>query len=212
MKFEENYFINSKTSNFEENYFINSKTSNYSDYTGKKFNQLAEDLINECDFKPHDRIVDFGCATGGLIYGLKQRKFNNLKGTDVSYWAIEFGKKQFMLDKELDYFNRDLLSQQKDWLIFLDVLEHIHDAELREIMNIIKKSKVNKGIIIRVPVSAKEGEDYILSVSKNDKTHVQRHCKYWWIKLFKENGFKLVQEFSSKSIYSSPGVFTGWFK
>ena len=196
---------------FEEDYFQNSKKSNYADYAGRKFDKLCEELRINCEFKKRDRIVDFGCATGGLIYELKKRKFENLKGTDISYWAINFGKKQFGLEEELDYFNRELLAEQKDWLILLDVLEHIHNRELKEIMEIIKNSIIHKGIIVRIPISAREGENYVLAVSKNDKTHVQIHCKDWWIGLFNKYGFDLKEEFKGKEIYSSEGVLSGWF-
>jgi len=93
----------------------------------------------------------------------------------------------------------------------LDVLEHI--PSVQEIRLILKLTRKNGVLIIRIPVAVEEGQDYFLKVSRNDKTHVQCHCKTWWIKLFKECGYKLVEEFHHKKVlWSSKGVFTGVFQ
>lgn len=197
---------------FEQGYYKDSKVSNYKDYLGKKFNHLYSDLNAQIDFNKEDRILDFGAAVGGLLKEFKDNGFSSLKGTDVSYWAINTGKKCFGLDKELEHFNRNLLTQEWEWVFMFDVLEHIETEELFEIFKLIKEGKVNKGILVRIPVSLKEGEDYVLEISKNDKTHIQRHTKEWWCTLFKEFGFELIMEFEGDSIYSSEGVFTGMFK
>lgn len=196
---------------FETGYFCHSKISNYEDYRGKKFGSQSEELMTTLDMGYTDVVVDFGCATGGLLYEFKRKGFTTLRGTDISYWAIDFGKKAFQLDMELDYYNINVLDEEKDWLFLLDVLEHIHTVELERIMEIIKNSKVHKGIIMRVPVSAREGGDFVLDVSKNDKTHIQIHSKTWWIKLFKKHGLKLKEELDTDTIYSSDGVLAGWF-
>lgn len=194
---------------FEKKYFKDSKISNYKDYTKKKYAQLAKDIFESFKFKPQDFIVDFGCATGRLIYELKKLGLKKLKGTDVSYWAIEYGKQKLGLEKELDYFNLNLLVKPKKALLMLDVLEHVPTVE--EINRILRLAKKSELVIVRVPVALKEGQHFYLKVSRNDKTHVQCHEKNWWIKLFRKNGYKLLSELKLKSIYSSKGVFAGVF-
>jgi len=49
--------------------------------------------------KTKDVIVDYGCATGVLISSFKKLGFKKLTGTDISYWAIEYGKREFHLTK-----------------------------------------------------------------------------------------------------------------
>ena len=170
-------------------------------------------MIRVCNITKTDRIIDFGCATGALLHEFKKRGYDRIKGTDVSYWAIEWGKQKLKLDKELDYYNRNLLTEQKDIVIMLDVLEHIPSVtEIRLILKLTKK-KHRGQLIIRIPVAIEEGLDYYLKVSRNDKTHVQCHCKRWWLQLFEEGGYELIKEFYEKGvIWSSKGVFTGVLK
>lgn len=200
---------------FEREYFTgkNRGVSNYIDYREKKHSAICDTLIKVCNITKKHRIIDFGCATGALLHEFKKRGFNRIKGTDVSYWAIEWGKQNLGLKKELDYYNRNMLTERKDFVIMLDVLEHIPSVE--EIRLILKLTKNDhRGfLIVRIPVAVEEGQDYYLKVSRNDKTHVQCHCKEWWIKLFEECGYNLVEEFRHKNvIWSSKGVFTGVLK
>lgn len=197
---------------FKRDYFINSKISNYQDYTSKKFNGLADDLIKELSLEKTNKILDFGCATGGLLKELKERGFKFLKGTDISYWAVTQAKINNELLKQVDYFNLELLSKTYDYVFCFDVLEHIDTYNLQQILSLFAMGKIKKGFIVRVPVSAKEGEHFVLPVSRNDKTHIQIHTKEWWIDLFKKHGFKLKKVISQKEIYDSEGVFSAWFE
>jgi hypothetical protein len=93
--------------------------------------------------------------------------------------------------------------------LLLDVLEHI--PSITEINKYLKIANV-KNVVVRIPVSEKEGEPYVLLVSRNDSTHVQCHTKQWWIDLFKKHNFELIKKLNTKSIYDSEGVFAGVFK
>ena len=194
---------------FDADYFINSKISNYSNYTERKFDKLCSDLIKYCDIELGDSIRDWGCACGGLILEFKKRGFTNIKGTDISGWAISYGKEKLDLHDELEYYNINMLHEPKDWLIVLDVFEHIPSDELGEILKLIGSSTIGKGVIFRIPVTASEGEDFVLDVSKNDRTHIQRHSKEWWIQVFGSIGLEVSKRFRANSIYDSDGVFAG---
>jgi len=197
---------------FEKDYFIDSSTSNYRNYPKKIFRNQVEELVNYFGLKKSDRILDYGCACGGLLKEFKERGFRNIKGTDISHWAIDFGKRNFELENELEYYNRNLLSENMDYIFFLDVLEHIPLFETMFLLEILQKSPPSKYILVRVPVTRREGDDYFLDVSKNDKTHIQRHNKKWWIKLFEKYNFKLTDKPHLSSIYDSMGVFVGVFR
>ena len=191
--------------NFEKEYFINSKTSNYKCYTTKKYNDLALELISFLNLKEGDYVLDFGCATGHLLKCIKCNTKCKVKGTDISLWAIEYGKKNFGLQRELEYYNINLLATHPDYIFFLDVLEHIESGMLNNILKIASES-VKKAILVRVPVSLKEGENFVLEVSRNDKTHIQVHCKSWWINLFKKYQLTKIEYVNLKHIYNSDGV------
>ena len=196
---------------FEKEYFINSKVSNYQNYLTKKFSQLAKDIIKYFGLKKTDVIIDFGCGCGGLVFEIKKHGFSSIKGTDISHWAIEEGIKMFSLDKEIEHYNRNLLTQPKDYVFLFDVLEHMPQYEIGFVLELAKKN-LRKFVIVRVPVCRKEGEPYALEVSRNDKTHIQCHTREWWINRFEEKSYKLVDDLHLPSIYSSDGVFAGVFK
>ena len=191
---------------FEYDYFINSSISNYQDYLQKKYNMLAEEIIWELKIKEKDNVLDFGCATGALLKEFKKRGYKNIIGTDISVWAIEYGKNHFGMKNNLKHYSLDLLTTENDWIFFLDVLEHMNDPELNRIFKILSKHKPNKGVVVRIPVSLDEGENYAYEISRNDKTHIQCHSKKWWLKFFKKYKFKFSKVFLSQNIYDSKGV------
>ena len=195
---------------FEKNYFIKSKTSNYDNYLGKKYKDLCEDLIRHFKIKKRNTILDFGCGVGILVNEFVEKRFKKVKGTDISHWAIETGKDMFNLDC-LEYYNRNLLTKSNDYVLCLDVLEHIPEYEINFILSILNLNKKGK-VVMRVPVSLKEGEPYVLECSRKDKTHIQCHTKQWWINKFNEHGFSLIEELDLTTIYSSDGVFAGVFE
>lgn len=195
---------------FEKNYFVNSSISNYIDYRKKKFESQVSDLVNILKLKKTDSILDFGCATGGLLRCLKERGFTNIQGTDISCWAIEYGKSNFDLQNELEFYNRNLLYCGADYIFMFDVLEHLSDGELEIILKLARNGLAKK-LLVRVPISLNEGEDYFLDVSKNDKTHIQIHCKDWWIEMLNSFGFIFQKEIECETIYCSSGVFSGIF-
>ena len=194
--------------NFEKGYFVNSKISNYKNYSKRKFVQQTRDLIQLLDIKQSDYILDFGCATGGLLYEFKKMGYVNICGTDISYWSIQYGKEVLGLEKELRYYSLDVLSHHKDHLIMLDVLEHIPTVE--ELEHILKLASTNllKSCAVRIPVCNGLGDDFVLDVSRRDKTHTLCYPKDWWKQKFLEAGFKDIKPVFSESIYDSDGVYS----
>ena len=193
-----------ETRSFEKDYFVNSSFSNYKDYRKRKFNALAGDLIKIIPLDKDMKILDFGCATGGLLSEFKKRRFHSLKGTDISEYAITWGREKLDLEKILDYYNLNLLTEEFDIVFFLDVLEHVPKNEIHKLLK-LNRSKI---IVLRVPVSAFEGEHYVLKVSRNDQTHIQCHPKKWWIDLFKEHRYVVREKLKGKYIYDSKGVLS----
>mgnify|MGYP001582821707 CR=1 FL=1 len=189
---------------FNEHYFKGG--SNYTDYTKKKFDGLCEDLITVCRMNTTDKILDFGCASGGLLAEFKKRGFTKLTGTDISDWALTFGKQEYGLQSILKPFSLGLLNKKYDWVLMLDVAEHVNTIDLFGLLHALHKCDIKKGIIIRIPVSANEGEDFVLDVSKNDKTHIQRHEKKWWEAMFNIAGYKTYIAITMPTIYDSEGV------
>jgi len=193
---------------FDKKYFVGATKSNFKDYRKRKFEALALDLITTMfDIHGHINLLirDFGCGTGALVHQLHSHGITDIKGTDISQWSIAHGKNNYNPEL-LEYYNRNMLTEPHiDFILFLDVLEHMPLYEIENIFKILEQSKP-KRIIIRLPVSQKEGEDYILPVSRNDKTHIQVHSKRWWDFLFTQHGFTCESIIRKNNIYESAGV------
>lgn len=195
---------------FEKDYYIGGQISNYDNYFKKTFKEQATELINYFNLNKESKVLDYGCASGGLIKELKNRGIKRVVGTDISMFAIEYGKEHFMLEKELHYYNRNLLTKKYDLVVMLDVLEHMCEYEIEFILKLLSKNK--QSVLLRVPVSKKKGKPYVLKVSRNDKTHLICEPKNYWIGLFKKNGFELKEMLSLKTMYDSKGVLVGVFE
>ena len=189
---------------FNKEYFFG-RNSNYKDYRKIKYLGLACDIATILKLDCTKTVLDYGCATGCLVKELMSFT-PNVFGTDISQWAIEFGIKQYKLENNIFPYDKYLLCFPIDYVIMLDVLEHCTNEELRDVFTKINKNKRIKKIVVRIPVSLHEGEDYYLDISKNDKTHIQIHCKDQWEKFFKEYGFKFCEALDYKRIYDSIGV------
>ncbi len=186
---------------FNETYY---SSGNYNNYLERKFDEQADNIINIFNLEKNDKILDYGCALGGLLNALKEKGYENLTGTDISFWAIESGKQKYNLN--LQHYNRNLLTENWDVIILLDVLEHVNTEELDKIILLLSRIEIAKGIIIRLPVSKNESEDFVLECSKKDKTHIQCHCKEWWKTKFKEYNFNIDQVITMDTMYESEGV------
>ena len=190
--------------NFTSDYY---QTRNYANYLSRRFDALASDIKEELGLNSLTRILDFGCGYGGLVAALNDLGCTNIVGTDISQWAIEHGKE--MLDRiasKLQYYNRNLLDQEHDVLLILDVLEHVPVYEIENILRLARHG-CQSSMLVRIPVSADEGEPFVLPVSNNDPTHITCHTKGWWNAKFMGCGWKKCKDVVRPTIYDSPGVF-----
>jgi len=195
---------------YDKTYFT---SRNYENYLRRKFDLLANDLVDELNLEPSDRVVDFGCGYGGLIQELHRTGFDSIWGTDISNWAIEYGRGVFPeIADRLHYYNRNLLSEPKRHVFFLDVLEHMPEYEVEFALQLARNG-LEGYLVARIPISAQEGETYVLDVSNNDPTHINCHCRDWWLELFVKMGYDFVGDIKTLAIYSSDGVLSGkWMK
>ncbi|MHC4395649.1 MAG: class I SAM-dependent methyltransferase [Planctomycetota bacterium] len=186
-------------------------SGNYENYLKRKFQDLATDISNEISLTPDKEVIDFGCGYGGLLEELWNMGFDKLYGTDISMWVIDYGKLKFPhIEDKLYYHNMNCLTKRFDHLFLLDVLEHMPETDIEEILHL---ANIREFLIIRIPVSAHEGEKYVLDISNRDTTHICCHTRDWWIDFFDNNGYKFKGDIKRSSIYSSDGVLSGkWIK
>lgn len=184
---------------YDSDYF---NSVNYTDYLyrGDRYVKLANEVMGLVDNLelPKDRVLDFGCAVGHLLGGLKEH-VPYLYGTDISEWARDQATAKGLPVAATPYFD-----MEHDIVFSLDVFEHMPLEELQDFMENID----TKAIVFRVPVTAVSGGDYVLEVSRRDPTHNIRWTKEEWRKFFVYFGFDCLN-LNLHTIYNSDGVYSG---
>lgn len=195
---------------FDRGYFMDGAESNYVDYNKRKYKKLAKDIKKILKLNHNKGVLDYGCGTGILVKELY--KYCDARGTDISKWAIAYGIDKNKLGGKIHHYEKDQLSLGYDYVIILDVLEHCKKKEIKDIFKRMSKNGNLKSVLVRIPVSAIEGRDFVLDVSKKDKTHIQIHSKCWWHELFLKYDFDIINVVKEKTIYNSDGVLVWQLK
>ena len=157
---------------------------------GKKY---LEFLPKELD----SRIVDLGCGTGSLVSGLLNCGYTNVSGIDVSEENVQQGKLAGLSIKHreiIDFINESLSKNNKyDVVFLLDVLEHLDDDELYEVVDGVKKVLDKNGCFIIKTINA---ESLISGMGRYmDITHERSFTSYSLRELmnaFEYKNFKIL--------------------
>jgi SAM-dependent methyltransferase len=198
---------------YDEDYFEHGKSKGISNYEGYSKTEaktvvVVNDLVRE--FKlGGQRVLDYGCATGYHVRELRLRGVDAW-GTDISDYAINEAMENNPMFNFIHYYNKNLLTNHWDYILFLDVLEHMEGEELISVMNLMKKGETKK-IIVKIPICAKEGKKFVFEVSRKDKTHIMCKSKFWWKSLFKQFGYKKFEPIDTTYLFDSEGVLAGVF-
>lgn len=187
------------------------ETSNYANYSerGERYCKLAKEtttLLESLSILDKDsNIIDFGCATGHLIFGLKNLNYKNIFGVEISDWAREQClNNNFSVVSSINEIEHNL--NNKTIIYVLDVLEHMTDAECGDFF---EKTK-NCSIVLRIPVASSTGENFALEVSRKDPTHINCKTKKEWsdfILNFRDTNTKILR-LNLNTIYDSLGVMS----
>ena len=189
----------SNKNDYNEQYY---KTLNYVDYLNKldKYKHTAKEIVILLEQlclldKNNSQILDYGCAVGFLMEGLKEAGCKFVDGYDISEWACEYAR-----ESGHNIVN-SIVKNKYDILFALDVFEHMDDNEIYEaILDINPKT-----IIARIPSSMDEGKTFYLPVSQRDITHVNCKSKQTWISFFKQMNYFAIK-INLCSIYDTDGV------
>lgn len=184
---------------YDEKYFTTLNYSNYLDRRDKYKKTASEvtDLLEKLSLiNKRSTILDFGCAVGFLVSGLREIGYENTLGYDISEWARDYGRKL-----DLPIFGDLNVLGNIDLMFALDVFEHMKDEEIEKA--IIRLSRPN--LVVRIPSSV-DGKTFHLEVSKRDPTHINCKTKKDWEKFFLNLGYKTIIRLDLFSIYDSRGV------
>lgn len=173
---------------FDEDYFENGIKKRISGYESYKWipSRSIPEAISICERINFESVIDFGCAKGFLVHALSLLNKNAI-GVDISEYALnnslpQVKDKLFLLDKKLSEMNL-----QSDLLIAKDVLEHIPEGEIDDILS--EFYKVSNQVFLVIPLG--DNDFFRIAEYEIDKTHVTKKDEEWWINKIKKSGFKL---------------------
>jgi SAM-dependent methyltransferase len=100
-----------------------------SEFDAARFEVIADHLAALIPDK-ESRILDVGCATGGLLARLRQRGFRNVSGLDPSPGCAELARTHYDIEVQTGtVFQNNLPSETYDVIIVVGVLEHIREVK-----------------------------------------------------------------------------------
>jgi SAM-dependent methyltransferase len=191
---------------YDEDYYERGISSGKSGYDNYKWLpeltiKFAYQLIKNLDLKPHNKVLDFGCAKGFVVKALRLLDIDAY-GCDISNYAISNSDMEV---KEYCKLIRGKIPFELkfNWVIAKDVLEHLHEEELGNVLRYI--SEVSEKLFVIVPLG--DNNKFTVPQYNFDVTHKLAKTEEWWTKKFNSYGWT-VDKFS----YLINGMKDNWSK
>lgn len=142
---------------------------------------MAMTIIDLLKIKPHETILDFGCAKGFLVKAFRLLH-RDAFGVDISKYAISNA------DPTITYFCKphtdfSIFPEKFNYCISKDVFEHIPEEILPDKLNCLKANKM----FVVVPLG--DENEFTAPANNFDKTHVTCKPIEWWSDLFVANNW-----------------------
>jgi predicted TPR repeat methyltransferase len=175
---------------FDADYFergIETKRSCYENYRWLPDLTMpfCQEVITKLGIEKNDKVLDFGCAKGFFVKGLR-RLGVDAYGVDISKYAIKNADKE--VKKYVKLVNGNIKGNYK-WIISKDVLEHISYGEIDDVLQILYN--VGQKMFFIIPLG--KNKRFIIPEYESDITHSIREPLSWWKDKFIENGFSIVE-------------------
>ena len=178
---------------FDREYFEQGPMTGKSLYTNYRWLPeltlpLCHHLVTYCGMMQEDRILDFGCAKGYVVHGLRLLGYD-AHGVDVSEYAISQAPKEVNgYVTKIEPFEE--ISADYDWVICKDILEHLPYESIDDQLQLLADCTAN--LIVMVPLG--DGQKYYIEAYEQDVTHIIREDLKWWEDRFFRNGFNVDQK------------------
>jgi len=202
--------ITSLSGLYDEDYFENGIKTGKSCYSNYRWlpgltMSMAKAIVQHLSLDTSDRVLDYGCSKGFLVKALRKMDIDAY-GCDLSLYAIS------NCDPEISSLcklitERDALPYDDDffdYIITKDVLEHIPEERLTELIQLA--STKAKRMFHIIPLGNDDGS-FVIPAYSDDPTHVTIKTADWWKNLFTKNGW-VLESFS----YCVPGIKDRWFE
>ncbi|MDR1021732.1 MAG: class I SAM-dependent methyltransferase [Prevotellaceae bacterium] len=127
----------------------------------KRLSEIAEEVARSCPDKTA-RIIEVGCANGGILMLLKRKGYTNLTGVDLSAKCIENVTSHGIAGVQgaISDVGRLLNGQKFDYVILSHIVEHVYDLRgaLRQCYDLMDKDAT---LYLEVPDAARYSDFYI---------------------------------------------------
>jgi len=193
---------------FDRDYFDSGKpeagSGHFSEYAisalAPYFNSLASRLVSELN---PGRILDLGCAKGFLVYAFRKLGVESY-GVDISSYALSNAPpevRSYLFQNDLEHDKLPFSDKTFDLIIASGVLEWLSNYNFA---------------ISEAQRTLKDGAAFLMiadfsraSNPKYRRYRVSVYNKHFWVKVFKEHGFELIEGFSKNITDSYTGdLFT----
>lgn len=191
---------------YDEDYFLRGKQTGKSLYENYRYLPtltipMVQRFIEHLGIQKRHTILDVGCARGYVVKAFRHLG-HDAYGMDCSKWAIDNA------DPEAREFLRlrDRITHPFDWIIAKDTLEHVPQVE--EFIEQMQ-SHARIGVFVVVPLSAVDGEKYVLADYEADVTHIHRLTLATWARMFLRPGWEVTASYRVRGIKDNHYI-TGW--
>jgi len=180
---------------FDKEYFEQGPMTGKSLYTNYRWLPeltlpLCHHIVKYCGIQEEDRILDFGCAKGFIVLGLRMLGYEAY-GVDVSKYAISQAPKEVngFVNHIEPFEDLSGIFGAVDWVLCKDILEHLPYEKIDEQLQILAGS--TQHLMAMVPLG--DGTKYYIEAYENDVTHIIREDLKWWEDKFFKNGFNITE-------------------
>ena len=107
-------------------------------YLTKYFSETLKRVISK-SLNSGDYVLDLGCGEGNNV-SLIQKNYKNIVATDFSFTALKYLEQRYKQYKSINIINSDgaylpFKNDCFDYAICIEVIEHIHPSDSRELIN-----------------------------------------------------------------------------
>jgi len=199
---------------YTEEYFSDSYYKDYLE-TGKPYmERIFKQLKSEGIVKPAREMLDIGCASGYLLYLMKNEGLKVLGVEMAEHWN-KYAKENYSIEILTGDFTKSEIKQRFDFITMFHVLEHIVDIPeaIKELGELLKDGGL---IIIEVPYingigSILKGKNWS---QLNPPNHINFFTKKGFRLLFHNAGFQIekisTNSYNSQSIIQSFPKMLRW--
>ena len=149
---------------------------------------MCHHIVMYTKLLPEQKILDFGCAKGFTVKGLRLLGHKAF-GVDVSEYAhgemdAKTGKYCGVIEPQ-----EALVCAEGgyDWILCKDILEHIPYEKIDKQLEVLYNG--GKKVMAMIPLG--DGEKYVIDSYEHDKSHFIREDIEWWGDRFIRAGFRL---------------------